>query len=148
MQKLKLLRTEGRSMLKVVPDTNVLVSAAIVHGKQFELLKLAKLGKIKLITSPDIIREFEEVISRKKFGFSRQQISGAVKQILEIAEIIIPQHKLDIVKEDADDNIILECSAESQADFIISGDYHLLSLKQYKNIKIVNTTEFFSKWYV
>lgn len=130
-------------MLRVVVDTNVLVSATIVQGKQFEILRLAKMGKIKLTVSPDIIKEFEEVISRDKFGFSKEQVSLAIKQILEIAEIIIPQHKLSIIKEDPDDNIILECALESKADVIISGDTHLLDLKKYKEIRIVNATEFF-----
>src|SRR3989338_7467919 len=98
-------------MLKVVVDTNVLISATIIQGKQFEILKLAKLGKINLITSPNILKEFEEVISREKFGFSKEQVSLAINQILEIAEIVIPQQKVSIVKEDPDDNIILECAS-------------------------------------
>ncbi len=134
-------------MLKVVVDTNVLVSATIVQGKQFEILKLAKLGKIKLITSPTILKEFEEVISREKFGFSKEQVSLAIRQILEIAEIIIPQYKIDFIKSDPDDNIVLECAQESNADIIISGDTHLLNLKEYKNIQIVNATEFFNTYY-
>ena len=85
-------------MLRVVLDTNVLVSATIVQGKQFDILRLAKLGKIKLITSPEIIKEFEEVISREKFGFSKEQVAHAVKQVLEIAEIVISQKKLDTEK--------------------------------------------------
>ncbi len=134
-------------MLRVVPDTNVLVSATIVQGKQFEILRLAKLGKIKLIVSPEIIKEFEEVISREKFGFTKEQIVHATKQILEIAEIIIPQKKLEIIKEDPDDNMILECASESNADYIISGDPHLLAVKSYGNIEIVNATNFFNNSY-
>lgn len=134
-------------MLKVVVDTNVLVSAAIVQGRQFEILKLVKLGKIKLIISPNILKEFEEVISRKKFGFSKEQVSLAINQILEIAEIVIPLQKISIVKDDPDDNIILECALESNANIIISGDTHLLDLKEYKDIQIVNAAEFFSTYY-
>ncbi|MBI2632343.1 putative toxin-antitoxin system toxin component, PIN family [Candidatus Pacearchaeota archaeon] len=134
-------------MLKVVPDTNVLVSATIVQGKQFELLKLAKLGKIKLITSPEIIKEFEKVISRHRFGFSKEHVESAVKQLIEIMEIVIPQNKVKVVDEDPDDNIILECAIESNADFIVSGDSHLLALKSYKNARIVNAIEFFEKHY-
>lgn len=135
-------------MLRVVVDTNVLVSATIVQGKQFEILKLAKLGKIRLTISPEIIKEFEEVISRERFGFSKEQsISNATKQILEIAEIVIPQHKVNIVKDDPDDNIVVECAIESNADIIISGDAHLLELKRYKNIQIINATEFFKTRY-
>ena len=128
-------------MLRVVLDTNVLVSATITQGKQFEFLELAKLGKIKIVTSPSIVEEFKEVISR-------EQVSVAIKQILEIAEIVIPQHKLNVIREDIDDNVVLECALESNADFIVSGDFHLLELKSYQNIKIVNATEFFDKFFV
>jgi len=134
-------------MLKVVVDTNVLISATIIQGKQFEILKLSKLGKINLITSPNILKEFEEVISREKFGFSKEQVSLAINQILEIAELIIPQHKIDFIKSDPDDNIVLECAQESNADIIISGDDHLLDLKKYKKIQIMNATEFFNTYY-
>ena len=128
-------------MLRVVLDTNVLVSATITQGKQFEFLELAKLGKIKIVTSPSIVEEFKEVISK-------EQVSVAIKQILEIAEIVIPQHKLNVIREDIDDNVVLECALESNADFIVSGDFHLLELKSYQNIKIVNATEFFDKFFV
>ena len=144
---MKLLHIEGGSMLRVVLDTNILVSATIIQGKQFELLRLAKLGEIKLSASPDIISEFKEVISREKFGFSAEQMSDAVKQILEIAEIVIPQHKLDVIKEDADDNMVLECALESNADFIVSGDSHLLALRSYKSIKIISAAEFFNEFF-
>lgn len=135
-------------MLRIVLDTNILVSATIIKGKQYKFLKLAKLGKIKLITSPEIINEFKEVISREKFGFSEDQISNAIKQILEVTELFIPQNKLKIIKDDPDDNMILECALESTSDFIISGDPHLLELKSYKNIKIVNATDFFNNNYL
>jgi putative PIN family toxin of toxin-antitoxin system len=135
-------------MLKIVLDTNVLVSSTIIQGKQFELLKLAKIEKIKLISSPQIIEEFKEVISREKFGFSEEQISNAIRQILDIAEIVIPKNKLEIIKDDIDDNIILECAVEAKADFIISGDAHLLALKSYQDIKIINTSDFFDKYFL
>lgn len=130
-------------MLKITPDTNVLVSATIVEGKQYQILKLAKLGKIKLILSAEIIEEFKEVISREKFGFSDEQINEAIKQILDIAEIVVPRIKIDAVKEDPDDNKVLECAFEGGVDYIISGDEHLLKLGSYRNIKIVNASRFF-----
>lgn len=128
--------------MRVVFDTNVLVSATIVNGKQFELFRLAKLGEIKLVLSFQIIEEFKEVISRERFGFSEKQVEDAMKEILDIAEIVYPVSKFDIIKEDSDDNIILECAVDGEADYIISGDSHLLGLKSFKGIKIVNADEF------
>lgn len=128
--------------MRVVFDTNVLVSATIVNGKQFELLRLAKLGEIKLVLSFQIIEEFKEVISRERFGFSERQVEDAMREILDIAEIVYPVSKFDVIKEDSDDNIILECAVDGGVEYIVSGDRHLLSLKSFNGIRIVNADEF------
>ncbi len=126
-------------MLKVTADTNILISATITKGNEFELLKLAKLRKIELILSPHILKEFIEVISRSKFGFSQDQIVNSFKQIISISTIVMPSSKINAIKDDPDDNRILECAEAGKADYIISGDDHLLNLKKYKDIEIVQT---------
>lgn len=126
-------------MLKIVADTNILISAAITEGSEFELLNLAKLKKIELVLSPQILKEFKEVISRPKFGFSQEQISNAFKQIISVSTIVMPSVEVNIIKDDAEDNKILECAETGKVDYIVSGDEHLLSLKKYKNIRIVRT---------
>lgn len=128
-------------MLKVTADTNVLVSATIAKGNEFELLKLAYGGKIELILSPSILKEFREVISRTKFGFSEQQVNSIFKQIINICTIVTPSIKLDVVKEDPSDNKILECAETGKVEYIVSGDNHLLKLKAYGNIQIIRTFE-------
>ena len=128
-------------MLRVTPDTNTLISAFISEGNEYELLKSAKLGKIKIILSLDILKEFKDVISRPKFGFSKEQIKNVFKQILSISEIIVPKLKIRIIKEDPEDDRILECASAGNVDYIVSGDRHLLNLKNYKNIKIIRTFE-------
>lgn len=130
-------------MLKVTADTNTLISAVISKGNEFELLNLAHEGKIELVLSPSILKEFRDVISRAKFGFSEEQIDNAFKQLLNIATIVVPSIKLDIIKEDPTDNKILECAEAGNADYIVSGDRHLLNLKEYKNISIVRTSDVF-----
>jgi len=126
-------------MLKVTADTNILVSSTIAKGKEYELLKLAKLGNIGLFLSPQILNEFKEVISRPKFGFSQEQINKSLKQIINIANIVMPSKKIDIIRDDPSDNMILECAEAGKADYIVSGDKHLLSLGEYSRIKIVKT---------
>lgn len=132
-------------MLKVTPDTNTLVSAVISKGNEFELLRLAHISKIKLILSLQILKEFKDVISRKKFGFSNEQINRILKSIVNISAIIMPSNRIDLIKEDPADNKILECAESGKADYIVSGDYHLLKLKEYKEIKIVKTSEFLKR---
>ena len=128
-------------MLKITADTNTLISSIIPKGNEFELLKLAHKGKIEIVLSPQILKEFRDVISRTKFGFSEEQIDNAFKEVLNIATIVVPSIKLDIIKEDPSDNRILECAEAGNADYIVSGDGHLLKLKEYKNIRIVRTSE-------
>ena len=128
-------------MLKITPDTNTLVSAAISKGNEYELLRLAELGNVKLILSPQIIQEFIGVISRPKFGFSEKQIADSIKQIIDVSNIIMPVKGIDIIKEDPEDNRILECAQAGKADYIVSGDRHLLNLKNYKSIRIIRTKQ-------
>ncbi len=113
-------------MIKVVPDTNVLVSAFISEGNEYEIIKLAKLGKIELVISNQILEEFNKVISRDKFGFLREQVVDFNTQLLIVCDIVEPRKKLDVVKEDVDDNMVLEAAVEVGVDYLISGDRHLL----------------------
>lgn len=128
-------------MLKITVDTYTLISATITKGNEFKLLILARLGRIKLILSPLILKEFKEVISRPKFGFSQEQINNALKQIINISSIVMPSVKVDIIKGDIEDNKILECAVSGKVNYIVSGDGHLLKLKEYKGIKIVRTMD-------
>ena len=134
-------------MLKITPDTNVLISAFITKGNEYEILRLAKLGKIKLIISPEILEEFNDVIRRPKFRFSKEQIKSFNEQILSIVEIVYPKEKLDVVKDDPDDNKILEAALTGNVDYVISGDNHLLKLKKFRNVKIVNAGRFLKEDY-
>lgn len=126
-------------MLKITADTNTLISATITKGNEFELLRLAKLRKIELILSPHILKEFREVISRPKFGFSQEQIINSFKQIINISTIIMPSNKINIIKDDPEDNRVLECAEAGKVNYIVSGDDHLLKFKKYKDINIVRT---------
>ena len=129
-------------MLNITADTNTLVSATITKGNEFELLKSVKSGEIRLTLSPPILEEFKKVISRPKFGFSEEQIDDVFKRIVNISGIVLPETKVDVIKNDPPDNMVLECAYAAKADYIISGDKHLLNLKEYKNIKIITTSAF------
>ena len=126
-------------MLRVVADTNVLVSAVIAKGNEYLLLKEAKLCHIRLVLSLQIINELKGVLSTPKFGFSGEQVESAVKQIISISEIIVATSRVDVVKEDPSDNKIIEAAIDGEADYIASGDKDMLRLKRFKNIKIVSS---------
>ncbi|MEK6792286.1 MAG: putative toxin-antitoxin system toxin component, PIN family [Nanoarchaeota archaeon] len=129
-------------MFKVVLDTNVLISATIRKGNQFRLLELGRLNQIQIIISPQILEEVKEVLNRPKFSLSQNEIEEALNEIKDITHLVEPSEKVDIVKEDPDDNMIIECAIAGKADYIISGDDDLLELKEYKGIKIRNSQSF------
>jgi len=128
--------------LRVTVDTNILVSATINNGNPYKILKIAKEGKIILVISLDILKEFKDVISRPRFGFSNSQIESAIKHIIAVSEIVVPNTKISFVKADPDDNKILEAAVSGESEFIVSGDRHLLDLEKYKQVKIVKPTVF------
>ena len=133
-------------MFKLVLDTNTLISAFFWEGNEAELLRKIEQRKALLFISPKIIKEIKDVISRPKF---KQAILNAklmpdqiIQKIISISHLIIaPELNINIIKQDPSDNKFIECVMQSNADYIISGDKHLLKLKQYKNIKIIKTSE-------
>ena len=69
-------------------------------------------------------------------------ISKIVQRVIANSEIIEPKEKYKIIKDDSDDNKFLDCAVAGKANFIISQDKHLLTLKEFKSIKIVTPKEF------
>ncbi|MEK6960348.1 MAG: putative toxin-antitoxin system toxin component, PIN family [Nanoarchaeota archaeon] len=128
-------------MFKIVLDTNILVSASIHRGNEFELLRQARLGKVQVFLSHQILNEYLDVIARKKFGFSISQRKEAFKQILSTVRLVMPDQRVRIVEADPADNRILECALCAKADLIVSGDSHLLTLKEFRGMKIVSSRE-------
>lgn len=127
--------------MKVVFDTNVFVSAFVFSGSQGEqAFLLAQRRKVELYTSLPILTETARVL-REKFDQSEQDITAALKMIGRIAAIVRPVRKITIL-EDVPDNRILECAAAAQGDLIVTGDRHLLKLRQFEGISIVRLTDF------
>ena len=130
-------------MIKVVIDTNVFVSAILFDGELDKLINLWKRKKIVLLLSKEILEEYIKVLSYKKFKLSDEIIKRIIyEELLPYTRNIKVKKRVNIIKEDPSDNIFLECALERRADYIISGDKHLLQLKQYKSIEIISFREF------
>ena len=127
---------------KVVIDTNILISALGWKGKPNEIFRRALDAEFELIISQKQIEELREVMNYTKFSFTEEQKSRFITLLLNVAKVVEISNKLKVIKEDPDDDIILETAVENNVDFIISGDDHLLKLKEYSNIKIVTANEF------
>jgi len=133
-------------MLKVVVDTNVLISALIFGGNPDEVLKLARFGEVELYLSEFILQETTRVL-RTKFHWSKEETGEAIDFLRTFSTIVTPQEILTVIRGDESDNRILECAQEAMADFLVTGDTrHLQPLKQYGNIKIVSPSAFLRFW--
>jgi putative PIN family toxin of toxin-antitoxin system len=128
--------------LKITLDTNIIISALFWSGFPNAILRKCIKGEIELILSEEILEEIEDVLRKeKKFMMTEKAILEQKKELLNIARLVIPTRKLNVIKEDLKDNKILECGIAGKVDFIVSGDKHLLKIKKFKGIKIVTARE-------
>ncbi len=128
--------------LKVVFDTNIYISAIIFGGNPRQCLELAKIKEFELFSSKDILLELAEKL-QNKFHWSGIETVEVLEGIIHFAQLVSPESKIDIIKNDPSDNKILEAAYEAQVNYIVSGDKkHLLSLKIFQNIPILSTKQF------
>tara|TARA_Y100000310_G_scaffold336853_1_gene422466 strand:- start:517 stop:939 length:423 start_codon:yes stop_codon:yes gene_type:complete len=131
--------------LKVVLDTNVIVSSAIVkEGNPARIFEMLLLEEIENYTSKEIIEEIKDVLDRPRITkrLKQKDKEFILNNFEQISTIIKPEIKINKIEEDPDDNKFLECAVTCKADYIISGDAHLLNLKEFKNIQILTPAEF------
>jgi putative PIN family toxin of toxin-antitoxin system len=129
-------------VLRITADTNVIISALNFSGNPARILDMAEAGEIRLAISNDILNEVERVLQRPKFGWTQEQVDGAIRGLSAFAEHVEPKQRIDVVKEHPTDNRILECAAASGSEYLVSGDKHLLKVGQYKGVKIVTPADF------
>ncbi len=133
--------------MKIVIDTNIFVSSFInKNGNPRKLIDLWKTGTITLCLTREIIAEYIEALKRFDVvkNIEIKRLLNLFKKGININFVgILP--KLNIIKEDPDDNKFIECAVASHAKYIVSGDSHLTKFKNYKNIKIVAVEEILTK---
>ena len=128
--------------MKVVADTNVLVSALIFPGGSPEAFyRLALERRIELVTSRPLLAELGRVLA-EKFGWEAERAEEAVGQVVRLAEIVAPRETLSEIEADPADNRVLEAVAEGGAAAIVSGDRHLLALGSWRGIEIKSPAGF------
>ncbi len=129
--------------LKLVLDTNTIVSAFFWEGNEAELFRNIEQGKANLYITIEILKEVEEVIKRPKFdeamkkaGLTPDQI---MQKIVSLSHLVIaPKWNIKVCRDEKD-NKFLECAESAKADNIVSGDEDLLTLKEYNGIPIIRT---------
>ena len=134
-------------MTRVVIDTNVFISS-FFGGNPKEIIDLWKTGEITICVSKDIINEYVEVLRR--LGLQDE------KELQELLQIFAEGHNivfaastpsLEIVEQDPNDNMFIECAVALRCSHIISGDKHLKSIENYMGIRIVSPKDFLEQFH-
>ena len=128
-------------MKRVVADTNVLVSALQFGGKPKRLLDVAIDGQVDLVVSEAIIAETLRVL-RDKFERASEWVAETDRQLRVITRLVQPTESIQAIEADPTDDRILECAVAAEAEVIVSGDTHLLSLGSFRGIPIQRVAEF------
>jgi putative PIN family toxin of toxin-antitoxin system len=127
---------------RVVLDTNVLISAILYGGKPRTILDAALSGSIEVFVSEAIIQEFQAVLLRPQFGLNVQFVHNVVAELTSLAEWVTPDHHHQVVIEDPSDNLILDCAVTAKAQYLVTGDAHLLRLQRFQEVAILTPQHF------
>lgn len=134
-------------MIKVVFDTNVLISSLFWKGNSRSIVDLAISNKIKSITSSEILEEVEAVLYEDFPKVPYNKIEEIIKDILSYSSVIAAGVITVTDLRDIKDTKIIACAISAKADYIVTGDKDLLILKEYKGIKIISPKSFLDSFY-
>lgn len=129
--------------MKVIFDTNVVVSACFWRGAPFDCLAAWAHGKCEASVSPALLAEYHETFDELRLDYPKIKPVEWVAALTETAELVFPVERAAGATPDPADEMVLECALAAEADFIVSGDKkHLLKLRQFRGIPIVSPAEF------
>jgi len=134
-------------MIKAVIDTNVFISSLISSdGICAKIITYLFLNRFIMLISREILKEFREVSLypkiKKLHQLREEKIDEYLDSILAFSSLVSISSIPEVIKEDPKDDIILACAESGDADYIVSGDKHLLNLKEYKRIPVIKASEF------
>lgn len=131
--------------MRVVADTNIVVSGLLWRGNSRQVLDMARVGTIELFTSAQLLAELEDVLSRAKFS-QRLASVGVTSHDLALgyaalASLVAPATIEPVVLADRDDDAVIACAVAADGEVVVSGDSHLLDLKEYGAIRILTAAQ-------
>jgi putative PIN family toxin of toxin-antitoxin system len=129
--------------VKVVFDTNVVASASFWRGAPFDCLAAWAQGRYEAVVSPALLAEYHETIEELRLEYPGQPFVAWADALTESATLVFPVERAAGATPDPGDEMVLECALAAEADYIVSGDKkHLLPLRQFRDIPIVNPSDF------
>ncbi len=134
-------------MIRACLDTNVLISGLISpKGAPHEILSALSNRDFLLITSLEILGEIEEVINypkiKKAYKLTPEQIEGLIKLVRKYSHKCLSASSLKVIADDPDDDKFLHAAIQGNANYIVSGDAHLLNLRTFQGIPVMTARQF------
>ncbi len=130
--------------MRVVLDTNVIISALNFPGNERSVLELALRGRFEFYLSRFILDEAGGVLVRK-FGWDEERRAQAIRVTENAAIVIEPLRLPEVIEGGHADNRVLECAVAARADYLVTGDRrHLLPIGEHQGTRIVNAPRFLS----
>jgi uncharacterized protein len=132
--------------VRIVLDTNVVLSALLWRGEPHRLLDaLRSRGEVRLFTSPALLDELADVLTRSSATKRLAIIGKTAREVLadyvEAVEVVEPEHVPRVVPDDADDDQVIAAAIAAGADWIVSGDADLLSIESHQGIPIITAAQ-------
>ncbi len=128
-------------MLRVVLDTDVIVSAIIAKGKPRELFQRGISHEYILATPNRVLQELAKVLTRPKFKTSQEEIQRIIFTLIHSSETVETKSRFRVVKEDPSDDEIINAAHDGGASQIVTGDKHMLRVKEFKETKIATVSQ-------
>jgi len=127
--------------MKVVLDTNIIISALFWNGKERRILTMCREKELEMAITMEILEEVDCVLDRK-FSVPKDKRGEFIKNLLGISRLVFSGEEIDFLEKDPADNRILECAIAAKASLIITGDKGLLEANGFRKIKIKNSSNF------
>ncbi len=128
--------------MKITVDTNFLISSTQWgNSVSRRLLDIMIEKDIEIYITDFVIEEFSRVLKRD-FKYDEEDVERFIEIVLSLTKLVVTKNEINIIKDDPSDNKIIECALESESDYILTYDKHLLNIKEYKGVKIIKPEEF------
>jgi putative PIN family toxin of toxin-antitoxin system len=131
-----------KETLRVVFDTNVLISALLFHGRLSGIVELWKAGRIVPLISKETFAEFRTVLEYPKFSLTKGEIRTIIEQeVLPFVEIVEITDEVHGACKAPDDDKFISCAVSASADFIVTGDTALFDVRKHRSVKIIRAAD-------
>ena len=128
--------------MRIVCDTNVIVSGMLFGGHSRTILTAVAQGRVEAFTSPALLHELREVLQRRKFRLKPEQVDAVMELVRESFTGVDSGTEFSVIADDPDDDRVLEAAHASRARVIVSGDRHLLTLGAWRAVTVLSPADF------